>query len=132
MLLNILPGSMPEYAQYLAVDSGYAMVTSGGFSSWTYRPEFDISIPVYSPLASKLSSVIDPHSKKSWLVITSQPNIPEEFRNQLTDIASEQPHFLLLDRCSVDPLNVHLRCRDDEVYTYPNILQVKTTVFLNQ
>nr|CAG4649959.1 EOG090X01LY [Sida crystallina] len=122
LLFNILPGSMPEYAQHLEVDSGYAMVTSGGFSSWTYRSEFDVSVPVYSPLAATLNEDVK-HKARTWLVISSQSNIPDEFHSQISDIASEHPRFLLLDRCDTSPLDIRSRCRDAEVYSYPQILK---------
>ena len=119
----MLPGSMPEYSQYLEVAFGNALSTSGGFSSLSYRPEFDVSVPVFSPLAAKLDSSTIPQIK-SWLVTSSQSNIPDEFREQLSEIASEQPRFLLLDRCTSKPLDVTLKCNsEDEVYAYPQVLQ---------
>jgi len=29
-----------------------ALVAGGGFSTWTYRQGYDVSIPVYSPLSA--------------------------------------------------------------------------------
>lgn len=128
MLFNILPGSTPEYTQHLEVDSGFAMVTSGGFSWSNYRPEFDVSVPVFSPLAADVHWQGDAKAK-TWLVVSAQSNMAEEFRPLLTDIAGEQPRFLLLDRCQGDVLNIRTRCREDQVFAYPQILQVRSQLF---
>ncbi|KFM64861.1 Exostosin-2, partial [Stegodyphus mimosarum] len=41
----MLPGSVPDYHPVLEVDCGQAMIVGAGFSTWTYRRTFDISIP---------------------------------------------------------------------------------------
>ena len=58
----MLPGSAPEYTAALEVDIGKALIAGGGFSTWTYRRTFDVSIPVYNPL---VADVILP--QKSYL-----------------------------------------------------------------
>lgn len=123
LLFNMLPGSMPEYLPFLEVDSGYAMVTSGGFSSLNHRMGFDISIPVYSPLAVKLNR---PAAQllRPWLIISPQSNIHEEFRYVISSVAAEHSNFLALDRCASKPLDTTLRCRETQVYSYPEILKV--------
>ena len=45
----MLPGTIPDFNTVLDVPKGNAFVAGGGFSTWTYRPEFDVSIPVYNP-----------------------------------------------------------------------------------
>nr|CAG4641480.1 EOG090X01LY [Eurycercus lamellatus] len=121
LLFNMLPGSLPEYSPYLGVDAGYSMITGGGFSSLSYRPGFDISVPVFSPLAAKQKSFTF-HKERPWLVISSQPNIHDEFLEAVADIASEHPSFLVLDSCQSKPLDTALRCREEEIYSYPEIL----------
>lgn len=126
LLFNMLPGSMPKYPPFLEVESGYAMVTSGGFSSVNHRMGFDISIPVYSPLAVKLDRPTA-QQLRPWLIISPQSNIHEEFRNVISEVSAEHLNLLALDRCSTNPLDTTLRCREDEVYSYPEILKVLET-----
>ena len=114
---------MPKYPSFLEVDSGYAMVTSGGFSSLDHRMGFDISIPVFSPLAVKLKRPTDGQIR-TWLMISPQSNIHEDFRSDISEIALEHPTFLVLNRCASKPLDTTLRCRENEVYSYPEILLV--------
>lgn len=52
--MNMLPGSVPEYNSVLDVNVGKAVIAGGGFSSWTYRRTYDISIPVYNPLTANI------------------------------------------------------------------------------
>lgn len=102
------------------------MVTSGGFSSQTYRSGFDLSVPIFSPLQTRIKGVGNVHQPRSWLAISSQLNIHDEFRQSLVDLSSEHPSFLLLGRCaSTEPTDVQRRCRDDVVFSYPDVLKVK-------
>ena len=118
---------MPDYNPYLEVDTGYAMTTSGGFSSLTFRSGFDISIPVFSPLVTPSTAPGQPvNVNRSWLVISSQPNFHGEFRDIITDLAVEHPSFLVLNNCISNPSDAQLRCRDEETFRFPDILQVIT------
>lgn len=49
LIFNMLPGELPDYKTTLEVDTGKAMIAGGGFSTWTYRRGFDVSIPVFNP-----------------------------------------------------------------------------------
>lgn len=52
----MLPGQAPSFSTVLDVNSGKAMIAGAGFDSWTYRLGFDVSLPVYSPLAKQAES----------------------------------------------------------------------------
>ena len=51
----MLPGSAPDFNTALGVKRGKSLLAGGGFSTWTYRPSFDVSIPVYSSDVAKIS-----------------------------------------------------------------------------
>lgn len=50
----MVPGSVPDYNRVIDVPVGKAMIAGAGMSSLTYRPGFDISLPMYSPLVNNL------------------------------------------------------------------------------
>lgn len=50
----MVPGNVPDYNRIIDVSVGRAMIAGAGMSSLTYRPGFDISLPVYSPLVNNL------------------------------------------------------------------------------
>ena len=53
MLFNMLPGSPPDYNSSLDIATDKAIVAGGGFAIWSFRPGYDISIPVYNALTRK-------------------------------------------------------------------------------
>nr|CAG4646058.1 EOG090X01LY [Macrothrix elegans] len=122
LIFNIVPGSMPNFYPFPEVDVGSAIVTSGGFSSLTYRQGFDISVPVFSPLINTMKK-LSKAAVKSWLVISSQIDIHEEFVGRIADLAIEHPNFLVLHNCDSQVKNPRIRCRDNQMYNYPDILQ---------
>jgi len=56
LIFNMVPGSVPDYNTIIDVPVGRAMIAGAGMSSLTYRPSFDISLPVYSPLANNFKT----------------------------------------------------------------------------
>lgn len=56
LLFNMLSGNPREYNTTLDVARGRAMIAGGGFDTWTFRRTFDVSVPVYSPLAAQILS----------------------------------------------------------------------------
>ncbi|XP_009069839.1 PREDICTED: exostosin-2 [Acanthisitta chloris] len=54
LLFNMLPGGPPDYNTALDVPRDRALLAGGGFSTWTYRQGYDVSIPVYSPLSGEV------------------------------------------------------------------------------
>nr|KAF6324467.1 exostosin glycosyltransferase 2 [Myotis myotis] len=71
LLFNMLPGGPPDYNTALDVPRDRALLAGGGFSTWTYRQGYDVSIPVYSPLSAEVdlpekgpgASVVVPEEK---------------------------------------------------------------------
>jgi glucuronyl/N-acetylglucosaminyl transferase EXT2 len=55
LIFNMIPGAVPDYSTVVELSLGHAIVAGAGFSSWTYRSGFDISLPVYSPVVMQLT-----------------------------------------------------------------------------
>uniref|UniRef100_T1JB76 Exostosin-2 n=1 Tax=Strigamia maritima TaxID=126957 RepID=T1JB76_STRMM len=128
VIFNMLPGTIPDFNTSLDVPHDKAVIAGGGFSSWTYRRGFDISIPLFNPFTSYLNlpekSIESP---RKWLTVSSQTNIHYEYRQEFLGLHDEHPEFLVLDKCP-DGLahNISFRCSDEHVYEYPKILQDST------
>ena len=128
LLFNMLPGKPPEYSTTLDVSYGKALIAGGGFSHWTYRSNFDVSIPVYSAVAQYAKLDEEPDYRK-WLLISAQTNLHNDYRQDLEILASNNPDFLLLQSCKNAPEGTtampSIRCKEDETTTlpYPQVLQ---------
>ncbi|XP_011872758.1 PREDICTED: exostosin-2 isoform X2 [Vollenhovia emeryi] len=126
LIFNMVPGSAPDYNTVLDVPVGRAMVAGAGMSSLTYRPSFDVSLPIYSPLVNNLKTN---HSNiRVWLVMSSQININTAFEQDLIEIKTTYPKdILVLGPClHFNPMNNTIRCVGEDIYTYPDSLQTAT------
>uniref|UniRef100_A0A8C4QQR3 Exostosin-2 n=1 Tax=Eptatretus burgeri TaxID=7764 RepID=A0A8C4QQR3_EPTBU len=67
------------------------------------------------------------HRRRTWLIVSAQTNIHEEFREQLQTLeARYNEEVLLLERCVGLPPgrdSARTRCHGDHIYNYPEILQ---------
>ncbi|XP_076235324.1 exostosin glycosyltransferase sotv [Calliopsis andreniformis] len=126
LIFNMIPGRVPDYNTIIDIPIGKAMIAGAGMSTLTYRLGFDISLPVYSPLANSLKQNLN--STRSWLVISSQININSAFEQDLLEIKSISPKdILILGPClHYNSMNTTIRCAGEEVYKYPNVLQTAT------
>lgn len=124
LLFNMLPGSLPEYATSLEVNTGRALVAGGGFDSWTFRRSHDVSIPVFNPARPDLDESSQRRAERPWLVVSSQTRIHFEFRSEVASLAAIHPGVLNLSTCGHpwDSENTSVRCRGDTLYKYPAIL----------
>jgi hypothetical protein len=63
---------------------------------------------------------------RTWLVISSQININTAFEQDLMEVkTTHSKDILILGPClHFNPMNNTLRCVGEDIYKYPNILQV--------
>ncbi|XP_051164279.1 exostosin-2 [Leptopilina boulardi] len=124
LLFNMISGSVPDYKTVIDVPIGRAMIAGAGFSTWTHRRGFDISLPVYSPLVENLKRNYSINRK--WLVTAAQININSAFEQDLLEIKAAHPkEILILGPClHHNPMNNSIRCVEEHVYKYPDILQM--------
>lgn len=127
LIFNMLPGSSPTYNNILDVNIDNAIVLGGGFDSWTYRPGFDVPIPVWSPLIQKSNSdpVVAAASRKYLLVIAQLNLLPHHlhvFRD--LSLTAKRGQILLLGPCQSNQLTT--RCSGAHHQTpleYPRVLR---------
>jgi len=122
LIWNFIPGSPPDYNTVVDLSLGKALVAGAGFSTWTYRVGFDVSLPVHSSLAEKLQLCAqenDSECTKTWLAVSSQTNLHSDYYRELSSL----PELVQLKSCDG---NQTLRCYDGQTYRYPEVLQVST------
>uniref|UniRef100_A0AAZ3S9I9 Exostosin-2 n=1 Tax=Oncorhynchus tshawytscha TaxID=74940 RepID=A0AAZ3S9I9_ONCTS len=76
LLFNMLPGGPPDYNTALDVPRDRALLAGGGFSTWTYRQGYDVSIPVYSPLSADVEL---PERQPGASVVIPEEKLPEMY-----------------------------------------------------
>uniref|UniRef100_A0A8C6SD49 Exostosin glycosyltransferase 2 n=1 Tax=Neogobius melanostomus TaxID=47308 RepID=A0A8C6SD49_9GOBI len=127
LLFNMLPGGPPDYNTALDVPRDRALLAGGGFSTWTYRQGYDVSIPVYSPLSADVELPERQPGPRRYFILSSQTAIHREYRAELERLKEENGEaLLLLDKCSnlsQGAASVRKRCCKGQVYDYPQILQ---------
>ncbi|XP_063236290.1 exostosin-2 isoform X2 [Bacillus rossius redtenbacheri] len=124
LVFNMVPGVGPDFSTMVELSLGQAMVAGAGFSSLTYRPGFDVSLPVFSPLASRLPRNTPPAHSRPWLLVSAQLDLYTEHAHELRDAARRDPGLVLLGPCSGRlEGNRSVRCLGDSIYHYPQLLQ---------
>ncbi|XP_062380579.1 exostosin-2 [Sardina pilchardus] len=138
LLFNMLPGGPPDYNTALDVPRDRALLAGGGFSTWTYRQGYDVSIPVYSPLSAEVELPERQPGPRRFFLLSSQTALHREYRVELDRLKEENGEtILLLDKCSnlsqghththahthAQAQSPRKRCAKGQVYDYPQILQ---------
>nr|KAF6324469.1 exostosin glycosyltransferase 2 [Myotis myotis] len=130
LLFNMLPGGPPDYNTALDVPRDRALLAGGGFSTWTYRQGYDVSIPVYSPLSAEVDLPEKGPGPRRYFLLSSQMALHPEYREELGALqAKHGESVLVLDKCtnlSEDVLSVRKRCHEHQVFDYPQVLQEAT------
>ncbi|XP_052239253.1 exostosin-2-like isoform X2 [Dreissena polymorpha] len=128
LLFNMLPGSVPDYNTALDVSTEKALVAGGGFSSWTYRRTYDVSIPVYNPLTAEVRLPEKSYLEaRPWLLISSQTGLHKEYRDVLSRL--DPSMFLEVDKCLDTEdrgWDFNTRCHEGRKFQYPHLLQEAT------
>ncbi|XP_072164852.1 exostosin-2-like [Diadema setosum] len=129
LLFNMLPGTTPDFHTALEVPRGNAILAGGGFSSWTYRPGYDISIPVYNSVASSIKLTEKPlDTICPYLAVSAQVGLHVDYRTELLTVANTNQDILVLHGCKSDDSAPDPRkmCLNSRVFSYPHILQEAT------
>nr|XP_044605571.1 exostosin-2 isoform X1 [Equus asinus]XP_044605572.1 exostosin-2 isoform X1 [Equus asinus] len=130
LLFNMLPGGPPDYNTALDVPRDRALLAGGGFSTWTYRQGYDVSIPVYSPLSAEVDLPERGPGPRQYFLLSSQTALHPEYREELDALqARHGPSVLVLEKCtnlSEGVPAVRKRCHRHQVFDYPQVLQEAT------
>uniref|UniRef100_A0A182T8P1 Exostosin-2 n=1 Tax=Anopheles maculatus TaxID=74869 RepID=A0A182T8P1_9DIPT len=99
LIFNFIAGTKPDYSTVLDVNTDRAIIVGAGFDSWTFRTEFDVSVPVYSATLEHYRWPVPPPDR-SVLLVAAQLNLfPRQFRI-LQELTYDYPNdMLLLQRC---------------------------------
>ena len=126
LIFNMMPGQYPDFNTSLDVRTGKAVLAGGGFSAGSYRPGYDVSIPVFNLLTqSSVSEKNIGKSTKKWFLLSSQANYNSLYRSILENMADLKDDVLVLNRCLKDD-QMYLRCHGRIVFKYPQIMQSST------
>lgn len=130
LLFNMLPGGPPDYNTALDVPRDRALLAGGGFSTWTYRQGYDVSIPVYSPLSAEVDLPEKGPGPRRYFLLSSQVALHPEYREDLAALQARHGEaVLVLDKCSNLSEGVpaaRRRCHKQQAFDYPQVLQEAT------
>ncbi|KAL7992295.1 hypothetical protein Chor_016551, partial [Crotalus horridus] len=130
LLFNMLPGGPPDYNTALDVPRDRALLAGGGFSTWTYRQGYDVSIPVYSPLSAEVQLLNKGQGLRRYFLLSSQIALHPEYRSELEALQAENTEsVLILDKCtnlSEGVPFIRKRCHKNLIFDYPQVLQEAT------
>uniref|UniRef100_A0A8D1J2Q6 Exostosin glycosyltransferase 2 n=1 Tax=Sus scrofa TaxID=9823 RepID=A0A8D1J2Q6_PIG len=130
LLFNMLPGGPPDYNTALDVPRDRALLAGGGFSTWTYRQGYDVSIPVYSPLSAEVDLPEKGPGPRRFFLLSSQVALHPEYREELDALQARHGEaVLVLDKCTNLSEGVpasRKRCHKHQVFDYPQVLQEAT------
>lgn len=136
----MIPGSPPDFNYVFDVHTDRALIAGAGFSTWTMRYGFDLSIPYYSPVLDtyEYNAALNNNEGRKHLIISSQLNMVSRHNRVLQELTYDNQNSLLLLQKCTQPTQLHqndiyqmddasrdLRCNfiNGVDYEYPNILE---------
>uniref|UniRef100_A0AAG5DJ14 Exostosin-2 n=1 Tax=Anopheles atroparvus TaxID=41427 RepID=A0AAG5DJ14_ANOAO len=100
LIFNFIAGSKPDYSTVLDVNTDRAIIVGAGFDSWTFRSDFDLAIPMYSPVQEQSRAGRTEQPERTVLLVSSQLNIFQRQYRILQELTYDHPNdILLLQRC---------------------------------
>ncbi|RZC43062.1 exostosin-2, partial [Asbolus verrucosus] len=122
LIFNMISGTAPDFSPVIELDIGKALVAGADFSRYSFRTNFDVSIPLFSPIARLGMKGRNLHRKRSWLVTSSQLNIDNYYMKELQKLSFRYSESLLIvDTCRNH--NYTKRCHENSRFDYPEILE---------
>lgn len=97
LIFNYVPGIAPNFNRVLDVPVDKSIIAGAGFDTWTYRPGFDVSLPLFSTKQHLCKRGGD--EKREFLLVSPQLNIYEKHRFVLQNMAYENLDILVLQHC---------------------------------
>ncbi|KAH1028394.1 exostosin-2 isoform X1 [Dendroctonus ponderosae] len=126
IIFNMISGKAPNFYPVLDLQLGSAMIAGAGFHTHSFRPKFDIAIPVFSPIA-KLAQVDKIDHPRTWKLVSSQLNIDPYFLDEL-NILNKHHHgeILIMDHCKVRSYTSRCQVVSMTKFEYPKVLKNST------
>ncbi|XP_049820958.1 exostosin-2 isoform X2 [Aethina tumida] len=122
LIFNMISGTSPDFSPVIELDIGKALLAGAGFDTYTFREGFDISIPLYSPVA-KYGEVENSNNKRTWLITSSQINISPHYIDELQRLTYlHHDTILILDSCHNQNYSQRCDIVSDQKYSYPQVL----------
>lgn len=125
LFFNMISGTASDFSTILEINTGDAIIAGAGFNTHTYRVGFDISIPIFSPIAH-LAEINYINDLRPWFVISSQISIDSYFLDELQDMQLHNSGLLILDACQVHNYSKRCEYGSHQQFAYPQILQKGT------
>ncbi|KAK9880394.1 hypothetical protein WA026_010273 [Henosepilachna vigintioctopunctata] len=126
IIFNMLGGSTSEMSTVIDLDIENAIIAAANFDTYSYRRNFDIAIPLFSPVA-KLAVRNDLFMERNWYITSSQLGIDPYYLDELQKLSYQQNNmFLLLDACQNHNYTSRCEINSGKFYLYPQILREST------
>lgn len=126
LIFNMISGRAPDFSPVLDLDIGNAMVAGAGFDTHTFRDNFDIALPVFSPVAT-IGKMDDIHQYRTWKLLSSQLSIDPYYLDELQKLRYlHQEQIRIFDACNSHNYSRRCEISSGEYHPYPQVLRNST------